>query len=384
MRGRVACAEWRRSDAASIRDDIGREVFSVMGSDSGSQHRTLATAAIALGKIVELGLPADPRSYELWYVYATGKNQKLRDEIDTALRGDGTLTENDIDRLYAQYISSTRNVGDFDRVASRLNDEVGQVVKMINAAVSSVERYDERLNEGTAAASNATNEADLRRVIEDLITATFSMERENSSLKEQLEASRIRSEKLKHEIDAVRIESLTDALTQVGNRLYFDDAFARAIVRADENDAPLTLLLVDIDHFKQVNDQFGHQMGDDVLRLVAARLKSSVRDGEVARYGGEEFAVILYNKSIQIGKLIAERIRTSIESAEMRVRSTGASIGRVTVSIGVSQLKPRQTAADMIHNADDALYAAKRKGRNCVVLEDTIDAAAPEIRAVGA
>jgi diguanylate cyclase len=125
-------------------------------------------------------------------------------------------------------------------------------------------------------------------------------------------------------------------------------------------------------------------MGDDVLRLVAARLKSSVRDGEIARYGGEEFAVILYNKSIQIGKLIAERIRTSIESAEMRVRSTGASIGRVTVSIGVAQLKPRQTAVHMIGCADEALYAAKRKGRNCVVLEDTIDAAAPEIRAVGA
>src|SRR5215470_18627289 len=129
MRGRVAGAEWRRSDAASVRDGVGREVFSIMASDSGSQHRTPAMAAIALGKIVELGLPADPRSYELWYVYATGKNQQLRDEIDAALRGDGTLTENDIDRLYAQYISPTRSVGDFDRVASRLNDEVGQVVK---------------------------------------------------------------------------------------------------------------------------------------------------------------------------------------------------------------------------------------------------------------
>ena len=74
-----------------------------MASDSGSQHRTLAIAAIALGKIVELGLPADPRSYELWYIYATGKNQKLRDEVDAALRGNGTLTESDIDRLHTQH-----------------------------------------------------------------------------------------------------------------------------------------------------------------------------------------------------------------------------------------------------------------------------------------
>src|SRR5262249_25388 len=215
MRGKVAGAEWRRADAASVRDGMAREVFSIMGSDSGSQHRTLAIAAIALGKIVELGLPADPRSYELWYVYATGKNQKLRDEIDAVLRDDGKLTEGDIDRLHAQYISPTHNAGDLDRVANSLNDEVGQAVKMINGAVSSAEGYDEQLNEGTAAASNAANEADLRRVIENLITATFSMERENSSLKEQLEASRMRSEKLRHEIEAVRIESLTDALTQV-------------------------------------------------------------------------------------------------------------------------------------------------------------------------
>ena len=355
-----------------------------MGSDSGSQHRTLAIAAIALGKIVELELPADPQSYELWYAYATGHNQKLRDEIDHVLQQQGRLSESDLGRLYAQYISPTRSAGDFERVARRLADEVGQVTRMISAAVTSVERYDEQLSEGTAAANSATSEADLKRVVEDLLSATKSMARENNSLKEELETSRVRSEKLTHEIEAVRIESLTDALTQVGNRLHFDDTLARAIVRAGENDAPLTLLFVDIDHFKKVNDQFGHQMGDDVLRLVAARLKSSVRDGEIARYGGEEFAVILYNKSIQIGRLIAERIRVSIESAEMRVRSTGASIGRVTVSIGVAELKPRLTAADIIQSADEALYAAKRKGRNCVVLEDSIDVAAPEIRAVGA
>jgi len=384
MRGRVAAAEWRRSDVASVRDDMDREAFSIMGSDSGSQHRTLAIAAIALGKIVELGLPADPQSYELWYAYAAGHNQKLRDEIDHVLQQQGRLSESDLGRLYAQYISPTRSTGDFERVGRRLADEVGQVTRMISAAVTSVERYDEQLSEGTAAANSATSEADLKRVVEDLLSATKSMARANDSLKEELETSRVRSEKLTHEIEAVRIESLTDALTQVGNRLHFDDTLARAIVRAGENDVPLTLLFVDIDHFKKVNDQFGHQMGDDVLRLVAARLKSSVRDGEIARYGGEEFAVILYNKSIQIGKLIAERSRVSIESAEMRVRSSGASIGRVTVSIGVSQLKPRLTAADIIQSADEALYAAKRKGRNCVVLEDSIDAAAPEIRAVGA
>jgi diguanylate cyclase len=352
-----------------------------MDSEPGNQHRTLAFAAIALGKIIELGLPADPQSYELWYAYATGLNEKLRGEIDAALQREGKLTDGDLNRLYAQYVSPSRNTGDFDRVATRLTDEVGQVVKMINAAVSSVERYDERLQESTAAAGKAVTDADLKRVIEGLISATKSVERENSSLKEQLDASKSRSEQLRNEIEAVRLQSLTDALTQIGNRQYFDGTLAGEMARANETAAPLTLLMVDIDHFKRINDEFGHQMGDDVLRLVAARLKSSVRDGEIARYGGEEFGVVLYNKSIQIGRLIAERIRTSVESAEMRVRSTGAPVGRITVSIGVAELKPRMSGDDLVCRADEALYAAKRKGRNCVVLEDEV--VAPEVRVVG-
>ena len=352
-----------------------------MGSESGSHHHTLAIAAIALSKIIELELPADPQSFELWYVYATGQNQKLKGEIDGALQRQGKLSEGDLNRLYAQYIAPAHDTGDFDRVANRLTDEVGQVVKMISAAVTSVERYDEQLQESTAAAGKAVTEGDLKRVIEGLISATKTIERENSSLKEQLDASMSRSEQLKHEIEAVRLQSLTDALTQIGNRQYFDGSLEREMARANESAAPLTLLMVDIDHFKRINDEFGHQMGDDVLRLVAARLKSSVRDGEIARYGGEEFGVVLYNKSIQIGKLIAERIRTSVESAEMRVRSTGAPVGRITVSIGVAELKPRISGEELVRRADEALYAAKRKGRNCVVLEDEV--VVPDVRVAG-
>ena len=230
-------------------------------------------------------------------------------------------------------------------------------------------------------AGSAATEADLKRVIEGLINATKTIEQENSALKEQLEATKSRSEQLRHEIEAVRLESLTDALTQIGNRQYFDGTLTHEMERANESAAPLTLLMVDIDHFKRVNDEFGHLMGDDVLRLVATRLKSNVRDGEIARYGGEEFGVILYNKSLQIGKLIAERIRTSVESAEMKVRSTGTPVGRITVSIGVAEFKPRMSGEELVRRADEALYAAKRKGRNCVVLEDEV--AVPEVRVAG-
>lgn len=355
---------------------------------SGSHHRTIAFAAIALEKILELELPADPQSFELWYAYATGESQKLKDEIDETLRRHGTLTERDISQLHAAHVasanaSSARTTTQLNSVASKLTDEVGQVVRMINEAVASVGRYDETLRESAAAVDAAAGGQGLSTVVEGLIRATKSVERENCALKEQLEASKGRSERLKQEIEIVRSESLTDPLTQIGNRQYFDNSLIKAIAKANENDLPLTLLLVDIDHFKRINDEFGHLMGDDVLRLVAARLKSSVRDGEIARYGGEEFGVVLYNKSLAIGKLIAERIRAAVESAEMKVRSTGTPIGKITVSIGVAELRPWVSMEDLIRNADEALYAAKRKGRNCVVLEDVPAADSAESRAVG-
>lgn len=347
-----------------------------MGSELAHQHRTLAFAAIALGKIVELGLPADPQCFELWYIYATGQNQKLNDDVDELLRRQRKMTEDDFRRLYAAHVSSTRTTNQLNTVASKLTDEVTQVVWMINAATSSVERYDAELHEGSVAADQAENEAEIRNIVQELIRATKSMERENSALKEQLEVSKSRSERLKHEIELIRLESLTDPLTLIGNRQYFDETLTRSIAKAQENDVPLTLLFVDIDHFKQFNDQYGHLIGDDVLRMVAARLKSSVRDGEVARYGGEEFAVILYNKSLAIGRLIAERIRMAIESAEMKARVTGAPLARVTASIGVAELRQKPTGADLIRAADEALYAAKRRGRNCVVVEETAESLA--------
>jgi len=342
-----------------------------MGLEETKHERTLTFAAIALGRIVELGLPADPQSFELWYIYATRQNEKLNDDVDDTLRRLGKLTEADLNRLYSLYVSSSRTANHLNAAAEKLTEELSQVTGMIRGAVASAERYDQKLHEGAASVGTASDQAELKSAVDALIGATKNMERENSTLREQLEASKSRSENLKREIELIRVESLTDPLTLVGNRQYFGDMLSKTIMKARESAAPVTLLFVDVDHFKQFNDDYGHQVGDDVLRLVASRLKSSVRDGEIARYGGEEFGIVLYNKTLGIGRLIAERIRLAIESAEMKSRSTSEPVRRITVSIGVAQWRSATNVDDLVRRADEALYAAKRKGRNCVVTELT-------------
>jgi diguanylate cyclase len=142
------------------------------------------------------------------------------------------------------------------------------------------------------------------------------------------------------------------------------------VTEAREKKLPLALLMIDIDHFKRVNDTYGHSMGDQVLRIVAASIMASIRDGDVpARYGGDEFGVLLSNTDLATGKLVAERVGQAIAGRELIKRSTGENLGRVTVSIGVAQLRDSEPIEQFTEHADKCLYSAKRAGRDRVVCE---------------
>ena len=132
---------------------------------------------------------------------------------------------------------------------------------------------------------------------------------------------------------------------------------------------PLSLVLIDIDHFKRVNDNWGHQTGDQVLQLVAATLTASIRAGDfVARYGGEEFGVILPGTNARAASEVADRVRQVFEGRQIVARATGKTIGSVTVSAGGACYEPGERLSGWIERADQALYAAKKGGRNMVCM----------------
>lgn len=154
----------------------------------------------------------------------------------------------------------------------------------------------------------------------------------------------------------------TDALTKVHNRGSFDELLAAEVSRARRYGLPLSLALLDVDHFKQFNDAFGHPSGDEVLRSVAQTLKSGCRACDiVARYGGEEFVVILPSTPLAGAIIIAERLRQSLQDAPWPLRA-------ITASFGVCELGPQtMSSKELVGQADLALYEAKRQGRNRVV-----------------
>jgi diguanylate cyclase len=341
----------------------------MMATNSDEHERTMAFAEIAFGQLKALRQPATPRNYEIWYSYATGYHPSLNETVNQILSRSGTLSEADIDQIYNTYLSPTRLGERIDKVGTRVMDEIEQVMAMVDAAAGSASNYSESLA-GVSRDLTGADRDGLRSIVECLVHTTKEMEEVNHNLEQRLTASKKEINQLQENLEVVRTESLTDPLTSLANRKYFDQALASAIAEAAADRESMSLLMTDIDHFKKFNDTYGHLTGDQVLRLVALSVKQNVKGQDIAaRYGGEEFAIILPNTVLRAAVTVADHIRRAVMSKELMKRSTGEHLGRVTISIGVANLRPGDNAQSLIGRADACLYAAKRSGRNRVICE---------------
>jgi diguanylate cyclase len=333
-------------------------------------ERTMAFAEVALGQIKSLRQTAVPRNYEIWYVYATGYNPALNKIINETLARAGKLSETDLEQIYDTYLSQLRASDRIDKVGSRVVNEIDDVMALINEALGSTTSYGQTLTGATEKLAAADDQAAVRAIAETLLHSTRAMQEQNRALEARLSASKLEINNLQHSLEAIRAESLTDPLTSLGNRKYFDRALLEAVRGARERNESLSLIMFDIDYFKSFNDNYGHLTGDQVLRLVAMSLKQNIKGQDItARYGGEEFAVVLPNTVLRQALTVADHIRRAVMSKELKKKSTGEILGRVTISAGVSMLNPSDDADTLIERADACLYAAKRSGRNRVICE---------------
>jgi two-component system cell cycle response regulator len=178
------------------------------------------------------------------------------------------------------------------------------------------------------------------------------------------------AEKLRDSVQLSIELAVTDPLTGLYNRRYMESHIATLVEQATARGKPLTVLVLDIDYFKSVNDTYGHDAGDDVLREFSLRLKKSIRGIDLAcRYGGEEFVVVMPDTDMAVASAVAERLRRGIATEPFPLSRSARAVD-VTISIGIaSLLAPNDTAAEILKRADLALYRAKRDGRNRVVAD---------------
>jgi diguanylate cyclase len=333
-------------------------------------ERTMAFAEVALGQIKSLRQSAVPRNYEIWYVYATGYNAPLNKIINETLARNGKLTEADLEQIYETYLSQIKTTERIDKVGARVIGEIDDVMTLITEALGMSAGYEDSLSSASQKLAVAQDRDQLKPIVESLLQSTHEMRDTNKALENRLSLSKTEISNLQQSLEAIRAESLTDPLTGLGNRKYFDRSIEMTVQNALANGEPLSLLMFDIDHFKSFNDSYGHLTGDQVLRLVGMSLKQTIKGQDItARYGGEEFAVVLPDTALRQALTVADHIRRAVMAKELKKKSTGEILGRVTISVGVSMLKPGDDTDSLIERADACLYAAKRNGRNRVVCE---------------
>lgn len=312
----------------------------------------------------------NPRNYNIFYAYAAGQPTALIEEVNHALTHKHPLSEDFLEHLYTQYIAQdqARAIQETALGARRIigtvmrgiEDFTGSTLKAGNEIGSQLER----LNEIELV------ERDIRTIAEAVMQGAKVMQQSSVTVNEQLEMAQKEISVLRSNLAKVTTESERDFLTGSYNRKAFDKLMNEALEEAKLENTSLTLIMIDIDHFKKFNDTFGHLIGDEVLKFTAKSIIDTVKGRDlVARFGGEEFAVVLPHTPIDGGMIVAEAIRKNIAGKELKRKSTGEQYGHVTVSLGVSSFRTGDTTYHLIKRADEALYQSKRLGRDRVTRE---------------
>ncbi len=333
-------------------------------------RRALGYANAAIDLLKRATIPPYPQFYELLFTYATGVNPTLNARINEIFRA-GEATTDVAERLYNEFLKAKDANERISGVSERMSKRIVAIHDAIDTAMITASSYSASLQMASGdLGSEETDGAALRQLANDLLAETRRMQEANYQLELNLSSSRDDIEALQRDLDDVRREALLDPLTKIYNRKAFDEGLHRSIRQAEEAGQHLCLMLLDIDHFKRFNDTWGHQTGDQVLRLVAMTLKSNIKGKDIAaRYGGEEFAAILPDTDLEGAVILADNIRKAIQAKELLKRSTNEKLGRVTASFGVALFRSGDTASTLIERADRSLYAAKHNGRNKVVSE---------------
>ena len=339
-------------------------------------------AKTALALMEDAGVASRPDNFELFYAYASGENPAVTQVMAAYINSKKEFTPEILADLRLRCLSGARVAQAMENVGGNIDVLIADMIGKLESSARDTADYKDRLSAATGELGLQRSPADVRKLVDGLIAATRAMEHRAKSLEGELQASSQQVTELRTKLADVRKESMTDALTNIANRKAFDEAMRAAQTAVNLENEAVTLLLCDIDHFKRFNDTWGHQTGDQVLRLVAACLSENVKGRDTAaRYGGEEFAVLLRGTGLDAATRVANQIRTTVETKKLVKKSTGDVLGAITISLGVAQLAPGETVEAVIRRADACLYGAKHNGRNLVINQSDARMAALETSA---
>jgi diguanylate cyclase len=331
-------------------------------------------AESALKLMAAQGIPATPANFTVWYAYHAGQSDELTRALDAMLGDKVKFTHERNHEIHEKYFSFESEGREIRETTGRLQAAVNNVLELLGEAGRNQSAYGEKLADFSGELSKDADNEQVAALVRGILSETQQIVERSQAMESRLDQSSQQIDELRRHLQEVQREAMTDALTGIANRKYFDATLRAAAKYATETGEELCLLMMDIDHFKRFNDTYGHVIGDEVLRVVARLLKENVKGRDTpARYGGEEFAVILPQTSLQNAHGLAEQIRNTLASRKVHDKRTDTSYGTLTVSIGAGKFRLGEPLESLVQRADQALYRAKNQGRNRVVTEEALD-----------
>ena len=354
------------------RQNLIRTMDKHMMNAIGTRKPAAELLRMALPLLMQYGVPPTPRNYAVWYEYVADSQPALRQAIDRLIAEGSGFDDETNAELYNTYLASDKEK-EIESLRSELQRLVNESSHEISGATDEASRYQSRLEGHAQRLTSGLDSEKVLHIIDALSTETTAMVQTNTQLQEKLNSMAQELVSLRNELEWVHEELMIDALTGLLNRKGFDHLLDQASREAREQQSHMCLVMIDIDHFKRINDNYGHIVGDEVLRFIAGKMKAVIKGRDIiSRYGGEEFAIILPNTPLSGALHIAEEVRKTISTAKLTRKASQQVLDQVTVSIGVAWYRPNDSLEDLIHRADRALYHAKHTGRNRVVNGETL------------
>lgn len=314
--------------------------------------------------LAQHNVAANPINYALWYDYVAGQNTALNEAIDSIIADHGYFGRDVCVGLYRTHVCP-----DASESFENINQQLNAVIKIASDSISQTRQQAVASNDNFKRKSESletvSTSEDVRHVLEEIIQETQTLSETTAAMQVKLNQANVELEQLRQELAQTRKLSYTDGLTGLLNRRAFDDKLAELI---GQPAGETYLAMLDIDHFKRVNDTYGHAIGDNVIKFVASLMtKHAEAHHHVARYGGEELGIIMPNTSGKQAVDIAETIRKTMEASRLKRKENSQLLDRITLSIGIAKMEQGDDAETLLVRADRALYQAKESGRNRVV-----------------